>query len=473
MKTIFSIAALIILAAGSVSAQNFNFDRIYQDAEKYTVAVDLVIEVSFGMQTTEAESRGIGAVVSSDGLVLFDGTSVNSDDPLSAMAGMQVSAEPKSIEITMMDGTKYPAEFIGVDRFTKIGFCRITASDNRKFDYVKFRGRGKFRLGEWLLIYYLLPDFVTPDLGADIGLVSANISAPEEFVLTVGFNSLQLTSIMYDTSGNAVGVLGNLENPALSGFDASRMMESFSQFDDFMPLLGLIDAERLNKLIENPPKQGKVDRGWLGIYLQALTSDIAEFWGITSPGGIIVNEVVKDSPADSAGIKTGDIIISLQGTPIEVNKEDNLPIFQKKISEMGAGVPIDFEILRRLDGQIDTLDIHVILAQAPISPAEAPDYENDDFELTVRDMVFADYSVLNLERSFKGVVVKEVEPGGWASVGGMFPGDIIQSIGGEKITSVIDAKTAFARLAQDKPEEAIFFIYRDSKTLFVNIKTDW
>jgi len=473
VKTLITTITLVLLIAGSLSAQNFDFDKIYNASEKYTVSVDLVIEVSFGTQTTEAKSRGIGSIVSEDGLVMFDGTSINSDDPFSTMAGMQISAEPNSIEITMMDGTKYSADFIGVDRFTKMGFCKIITDDNRKFDFVKFQKRNKFIVGEWLALYYLLPDFVNPGLGADVGLISANIKEPEDFVLTVGFNSMQLTSVLYDSTGRAVGVLGNLENPAMSGFDTGRMMESFSQMDDYMPLLGIIDADKLNKLIENPPKKGKIDRGWLGIYLQALTPDIAEFWGIKSPGGIIVNEVVKDSPADSAGIKTGDIIVSLQGTPIEVDKEDNLPIFQKKISDMGAGAQIEFEILRRLNGRIDTLQTEVTLARAPISPAEAPEYEDTNFEITVRNMVFADYSVMNLEHDFKGVVVKEVESGGWASVGGIYPGDIIQSIGGEKIESVDDAKMVFEKLAEDKPEEVVFFVYRDSKTLFVNIKTEW
>ncbi|RKX30416.1 MAG: hypothetical protein DRP46_05470 [Candidatus Zixiibacteriota bacterium] len=462
-----------LLSVGSLSAQNFDFDKIYSRASEYTVAVNLVIEVSFGTQTTDAKNRGIGSIVSADGLVMFDGTPIDSEDPFSIMSGMQISAEPKSIEVVMMDGTKYTAEFIGIDRFTKIGFCRIITEDGKKFPYVQFKKRKSYKIGEWLALFTLLPEYVSPQMGVDIGLVSANIMEPEEFVLTAGFNELEITSILYDTLGTPVGVLGDLENPALSGFDASRMMDSFSQMEDFMPLLGVIGAEKLNKLIKDPPKRGKVDRGWLGIYLQALTPDIAEFWNVDSEGGIIVNEVVKDSPADSAGIITGDILVELEGHPIEVNKEENLPVFQKKISEMGAGAAVALTVIRRQEKGIDTLDINVTLAQAPISPAEAPEYEDINFEIKVRDMVFADYNIFNLDSDLKGVVVKEVEPGGWGAVGGILPGDIIQSIDGVKTETVDDARAALESMDETKPEEVVFFVWRDSKTLFINIKTDW
>ncbi len=469
-----AITMIFLLTVTPAYGQNFDLEKIRDIAATYSVSVNILIEVSFGTQTTEAKSRGIGTVVSSDGLVIFDATAINSDDPFSIMSGMQVTADPKEIEVVAMDGTKYYAEFIGIDRFTKIGFCKIIVEDDTKFKYVKFKKRDKFKIGEWLALFTLLPEYVQPPLGADIGLISAMLREPEEFMLTVGFNDLEIGSVLYDSTGTPVGVLGNLDNPALSGFDASRMMESFSNIDELLPLLGLIDADRLNKLIKAPPKKGKPDRGWLGVYLQALTTDIAEFWGMDARGGIIINDVVKDSPADMAGIKTGDVIIALSNRPIEVDKEENLPIFQKQISELGAGASVDLSLIRRDSGKIDTLDVTVMLADAPLSPAEAPEYEDEYFEMKLRDMVFADYNIYNLKPDkFKGVVVKEIEPGGWSAVGSIMPGDIIQSIGGTKIESIEDAKVALKKASSEKPDEVIFFVWRDNKTLFINIKTDW
>ena len=101
---ITAILTALMTIAGTVPAQDFNVDAITQKALAYTVAVELELEVSFGIQTTEAKSRGIGTVVSPDGLVVFDGAEIDSDDPFSQLSGMQINAEPKSIEITFTDG---------------------------------------------------------------------------------------------------------------------------------------------------------------------------------------------------------------------------------------------------------------------------------------------------------------------------------------------------------------------------------
>ncbi|MFH2034795.1 MAG: PDZ domain-containing protein [Candidatus Zixiibacteriota bacterium] len=474
MKKLILFFLILVLISSNSFGQNFNMNQLLDKTNKYTVSVNLVIEISFGTQTTEAESRGIGTIVSPEGLIIFDGTPINSDDPYAIMSGMQVSAEPKEIEIVMMDGTKYQAEFIGLDRFTRIGFCKISDAGNKRFEYIKFVQREKFRLGEWLALFSLLPEYVSPPLSADIGMISATIDEPDKFVLTVGFNELEMTSVLYDSSGTPVGVLGLMENPALSGMNSSRMYDSFSQIEDFVPLLGVINADQLNALIADPPKKGKPNRGWMGIYLQALTPDIAEFWNIKTTGGIIINEVVKDSPADKAGLKTGDVIIKLFDKDIVVNKEENLPIFQKKISDLGAGANVDFTILRRGEQKIDSLAISFLLNQAPLSPAEAEEFEDDNFEMKLREMVFADYSINNLsQQNFKGVVVKEVEPGGLFSINSIQPGDIIQKIDGKKIETLDEAKTTFAVIEEKKPKEVVIFVWRSNKTMFVNIKTDW
>ena len=81
-------------------------------------------------------------------------------------------------------------------------------------------------------------------------------------------------------------------------------------------------------------------------------------------------------------------------------------------TDLGAGASPDFTILRRKNGSIDTLDITAVLGRAPLAPSEAPDYEDEYFELKIRDMVFFDYNIFNLDRgTFKGVVIKEIEDG--------------------------------------------------------------
>ncbi len=468
----FWLVFLSLFLTGVVSAYDFDYKKISSKASQYTVVVEIEAEVSFGTQSTEMKNRGIGAIVSTDGLIIFDGAPIYSDDPFSIMAGMQLNIDPKKIEITLMDERTYQAEFLGIDQLTKLGFCRIISESDEKFEFLELDGRSDFKIGEMLTTYLLLPKYITPSLATDIGMISAMVDEPEHFILTVGFNELEVASVLYDSLGRAVGILVRLSDQGQSEIGSGA--ESFSNIEDFLPLLGIGDVDKIQKLIADPPKKGEITRGWLGIHLQALTADLAEFWNLNIGGGIIVNDVVADSPADIAGMKTGDIIVKLNGHSIDVDSEETLPIFRRKILELAAGANVDFEIFRRQNGGIDTLEITAVLTKTPLSPAEAPDFEDTNFEFKVRNMVFADYTFYNLDQNkFEGVVVKEVESGGWASVGGINPGDVIQSIGGAKVANIDDARALLEKLANDKPEEVIFFVWRDNKTLFINIKTDW
>jgi serine protease Do len=470
-KYILALAGVLI--AIKSWGLSFDFSKLDNKAREYTVAVNMTVEISLGMQSTETQDRIIGTVVSKDGLVIFDGTALDGESPFSMMSGMQIDTKPKSVEIVMMDGTKYPADYIGTDRYTHIGFCKINSDKKKEFKFVDFKKRDNFRVGEWLAVYLLMPEYIEPSLAADVGMVASLIKIPEDFALTVGFNDLEMTSVLYDSLGSPVGVLGELSGQG-PGFESGQMMQSMSQSQQTLPLLGVIPPDKLEKLFANPPKKGEINRGWLGIYMQVLTSDLADYWGLNAKGGIIINEVAKDSPADSAGLKTGDIMIKIDGKEIGLNKEENMPIFQRQIAELGAGAKANFEILRRQDGKIDTLNLQAVLAAAPLSPSEAPQYKDTNFDLTLRNMVFADYNINNLDRrQFKGVVVKELESGGWAAVGEIMPGDIIQAIDGKKVTSVDDAKEVFSKIAEKKPKEVVFFIWRDNKTSFANIKTEW
>lgn len=474
------ILRVIIIALGIVTtflwrtgaAQSFDFAKLQQAVGKYTVIIDMKLEISFGVHTNEQEDRLMGTIVSPDGLVLFNGGSLSSDDAYSSYAGFSVKTTPISIEVTTLDGRRFEGEYVGVDRFTRIGFLRLLGTGENEFKPISFRPEKKFDVGSWLSLYTLLPEFVHPPLAADIGMISTIVKSPEYFPLTVGFNSLQITSVLFNEALEPVGVLGMLDDPSASGLDGGGMMESFTQFD--MPLLGVVTGDRLAKLIADPPQKGKIDRGWLGITLQALTEDIAAFWNLENSSGIIVNDVVKSSPAAQAGLEVGDIIYEVNGQPVEVDKEEKIPVFQRFISELGPGTAIEFSVLRVGDIGVDTLQLLATLQSAPIAATDAPEYESEALEFKVRDMVFDDYLFHNLDsETFHGVVVSELKQGGLADLEGLTIGDIIQRVGSASVKSVEEIEPVLKEIEKKKPNEVIFFVWRNNKTLFVNVKTHW
>jgi len=131
-------------------------------------------------------------------------------------------------------------------------------------------------------------------------------------------------------------------------------------------------------------------------------------------------------------------------------------------------------VMRTANGIPDSVTLSVTLQKAPISPSDALDFEDKSLELTVRDLVFADYMVNNLDsQDFKGVVVSELTPGGPAAIAGLSLGDVIQRIGPTEIKAVADAETALNKVSADHPKEVIFFIWRQNQTMFVNVKPNW
>lgn len=473
-KVVIPLALAVVLVLPSAArSQNFDFVRLNEVVKPYTVIVKLKVELSFGMQTNEQEQRLLGTIVTEDGLLLFDGALLATEHQFSSMAGMTVKATATSIEVTTMGGKKYKADFVGVDRFTKLAFARISDAGSTRFTPVKFVPGQQFRIGSWVSLFMLLPEFVNPPVSSDIGMISALVDTPEKFPLTVGFSNLQMASVIFDERLVPVGVLGALLDPSSANTDAGGMIESLNQFD--IPLLGVVTAERLQKLITTPPKKGEPDRSWLGINLQALTKDLAGFLNAKpGGGGIIVNGITKDSPADKAGIKKDDIIFEMNGQPINVDMDEKLPIFQRRIAEMTPGTSVEFSLLRSHDQAVDTLKVVATLESAPMTAGNSPFFESKDLEFKVRNIVFSDYISNNLDvGSIKGVVVSELKQGGLADVGGLDMGDIVQRIGNNTVTNIDDVKAAMASIQTDKPREVIFFIWRDNKTMFVNVKTDW
>lgn len=465
--------AVMFCLTGASRAQSFDFSKLEPTVRDYSVIIEMKLEVSFGIHVNEQVDRYLGTVVSEDGLVIFNGIALGSDQALSSYSGLTVKTTPGTIDITTMDGRKYTGEFVGVDRYTKIGFLRIIDAEGEKFTTVKFKSQQDFTIGSWVGLYMLLPEFVQPPLAADIGMISSIVKSPEYFPLIVGFNALQTTSVLFNENLEPVGVLGALNDPTSAMVDGSGMLESFEQYG--MPLLGVITGGRLEKLIADPPQKGKLDRGWLGITLQALTSDMSQFWGLDVPGGIIVNEIVRNSPADLAGLQVGDIIYEVDDQPVEVDKEDKVAVFQRSISDLGPGTAVKLAVLRRqANDVVDTLSLLATLQEAPLTATDAAEYENKALEFKVRDMVFGDYLYYHLDsESFRGVVVSELTQGGLADVEGLTIGDIIQRINNQPVSSIDDARTIMEELEIQKPGEIIFFVWRDNKTLFVNIKTDW
>ena len=463
-------AAFLIVPWATVSADDVTSVQqqpLYDKIERMLVTVEYKAEMTFMGQSDDIEGRVLGLSVKPRGTIIFDGSSlgVGTHFGSDAMGAPRVD-KPKSLRITDYRGNTCDAEFIGVDQFSSIAFCRLPDSATANLDVADF-SKVDLSLGEAVFIFWLLPKEYKPRFQMAQTVITGIISEPETYYLTGELNADFVMAPVVTPGGDLIGVVTPISRDEDRG-------GPFDMGNAFGPPVGFMPVDKMERLLAKPPAPGEFKRGWMGISLQALDPEVAEFWNVTVPGGIIVSDVIPMSPAEKAGLTRGDFIVAVDSKPIEVKDDASLTVFQKAISDLGEGGRMNLTVLRPRDTGVDTLALTVALGETPVSANDAPRYDDKNFDLTLRELVFADYNSRDLDQDeIKGMVVDKLESGGWAAVDGVGPGDIIMKINGRDVASVNDCRDVFAGIEKERKREAVFLIWRDNKTQFINVKTHW
>lgn len=463
----FSLLSLPVIAGSQKDGSEIDHQKIYDAVNAVLVTVEYKAEMTFMGRSDDIEGRVAGLSVKPQGTIIFDGTSLGAGSHFGVnVYGAPRVEKPKSLKVTDYQGNTYEAEFIGVDQFSSIAFCRLPDSTRSAIQPAEFKG-SDLKLGEEIFMFWMLPKGFEPRFQMATTIITNILSKPEKYYLTGELTPDFIMTPVVTFSGEMAGIITTIMR------NGSRSTP-FDAGEAFGTPVGIMPIGRFEELLAKPPAPDEFKRGWMGIALQALDPDIAAFWGIDVPGGIIVSDVIPHSPAEKSGLKPGDFIVKFDDKPIEIKDDADLPVFQKAISDLGAAGQMKLTVVRPGDSQVDTLIVTAILGDMPVSPSDAPRFEDKNFDITLRDLVFADYNARNLDPDeFKGVVIDKQEPGGWAAVGGIRAGDIVMKINDRKVESVEDCKAILTKIETEKKREAIFMVWRYNKTKFINAKTHW
>jgi S1-C subfamily serine protease len=401
------VALTVLIVFGMASAASAGARKIYERYSASVVAVTYYVETHFMRQVREVEGREVGVVVSDD-LVMLNGIVIMSSS---------TGARPHTFRVHFQDGVRVPATYVGRDEFANVAFLRLEHDLPENAKPLEFDPRARIQVGDEVYVLGLLPANLHPMVRIASGYVVAHVQKPKPFLVTDLSPDEALGGPVFSSSGKVLGVLSEMgtAGPAFAaGFGGQEQ-----------GYYGIIlTSPTLQPLIDDPPRQGQVRRAWLGITLQALTPDMADYWELSARSGIIVNSVIPGSPAHAAGLEEGDLVIGINGGPIPVSQEDHVPIFVEQVGSSGVGSALQLDVIR--DGV--PVRLEVALAAAPKSRLDAEQYHSPEFELTVRELVFSDYRAFDLDPEFVGVLVSRVEDGGWSGVGGLPPGDIIPRV---------------------------------------------
>jgi serine protease Do len=208
---------------------------------------------------------------------------------------------------------------------------------------------------------------------------------------------------------------------------------------------------------------------WSSLATQVITADLAEPLGLKDKHGVRVAEVYQGQAGERAGFKIGDIIIAVDGSPLEVSQPEDDGVFDLLIRRKSIGDEVKFDILR--GGKPQTIAMKL---ETPMDGAEKSAAHTDaDFEFSARDLTYPDRNLHQLPAALHGVIITKVENGGWASLGGLRPDDIVLEVDGESIGSISELKPILAKIRKDKPRRTVFLIRRGIHSRFCEIEPDY
>jgi serine protease Do len=395
--------ALVSCSAAARAPQTSLEERIVEVAEKVKPSV-VHIEAIVKFNDSRNMVTGSGLIVSSDGRILTNEHVVDKAEKVT----VSVPGQKK----------RFPARIVGADRQTDIALLRIDPAT--PLPAARFGSADSVRVGQWVLA---IGNPYGLDGTVSLGIVSAkgrNLEIPDLL------NEFIQTDAMIDR-GSSGGPLVDLEGRVIgiNSRGQGRGIGFTIPVDTAREVMAQLEA-------------GGIERGYLGISIQPLDRDLADYLGIPDVTGVVVNSVVPDSPAQRAGLRAGDVITRFGDAPIEAEKEEDLTTFQRLVAarEPGDGTPA----LVVRDGEPREVQL-TIGTQPKIDPAE----EETELGFHVQEITE------NLARSHRlettaGAFVTYVARGSPAREAGMRVGDVIERIEDQPVEDLEDFRRAMVRV---------------------------
>lgn len=359
-----------------------------------------------------------------------------------------VIADADQVTVTFSDGTEREATIIGEDERTDLAVLKVKA--DKPLPALKFADSDKVRVGD-----------VAVAVGNPFGLggtVTAGIVSARSRDIGSGpyDDYLQLDASI--NSGNSGGPTFNLAGDVI-GINTAI----FTPNGGSVGIGFAIPSNLAKPVVDALKKDGKIDRGWMGVNLQGVTKELADGLGLAKEEGALIAAIEPKSPADKAGLKPGDVVLSAGGKPVKETRD-----LARHVGSVSPGTKLDLTIWR--EGKERTLPVTV--AQAPGSPeqkvarADAQSEEGVDVAgLKLAGLSDQWRQRLRLEDDITGVVVLEVGD----DVQGVRPGDVIQSVNNSPVTQPAEVSTQVQAAAKAGRKNALVQVRRGGNTAFVTI----
>jgi S1-C subfamily serine protease len=422
-----------------VSIETDPFDRADPPAGRTPRSADLYLDLFRGDEERGiSPASGSGFIVQPDGLVVTN---------------YHVVADADRIFVTMRGGEPQPAEVVGLDPSTDIAVLRIAARE--PLPAVVWGQSDSVRVGDWAVA--IGNPFGKLEGTVTVGVVSAtgraNIDVEGGTPLLQDFLQTDASINLGNSGGPLVDVRGRV-------IGMNTAVSPAGQGIGFA-----IPVDLLRRTVAQIVESGRAIRGFVGIYPQELTADLAAGRGVVGLRGVLIGQVLVDTPASRAGLRVGDVI-----THIGERAMTGVASFRLAIAEAQIGVPVEFVVQRggRSVGHMVTLVERPGIVQAPPEERAQPADPGIALGIEAAELTAALRRDLELDASDAGVAIVSVRHGSAAARAGVEPGMVIHEVGDRPVRSVGEYLDAVER-AMRAERPVVLLVTRSGLTRFIAV----
>jgi len=381
--------------------------------------------------------QGSGVIVDSNGLIITNNHVVNKAD---------------DIRVILSDKREFKGKLIGTDTKTDVAIVKIEATG---LSTIPFADSDQLEVGEFVLAVgspFGLTQSVTMGIVSAVGRASMGIAEYEDFIQTdAAINPGNSGGALVNVRGELVGI-----NTAI-----------FSQSGGNMGIGFAVPSNLARSIMDQLVKSGKVVRGWLGVAIQELTPELASQFGLTETKGVLVSDVMDDSPAKKAGFERADVITEYDGKPM-----DSPTHLRNAVAQTPIGRKVPIKVIR--DKKPKTIDVTIVEQPKSLGQAGA----EDNGESTAPSGVLSDIDVRELNEelaarygikpSERGVVIVRVKPGSTAEEMQVREGDIVLEVNRKPVNSIKSYERAVSGLAKD--QAVLLLLKRKGQTIYLTLR---
>ena len=373
-----------------------------------------------GMPGNEQRQRSLGSgfIMDAEGFIITNNHVVEDAD---------------QIKVRLADEREFDARIIGRDPKTDLALIKI---DGKDLFPLRLGDSDRLEVGSWVLA-------VGSPFGLEQTVTAGIVSAKGRFIGAGPYDDFIQTDASINP-GNSGGPLLNM-NGEVIGINTAIVAQG--QGIGFA-----IPVNLARDIVAQLKDHGNVIRGWMGVGIQDLTPELAEYYGIKNQKGVLVTQVFPDNPADKAGIKPKDVIVAVDGKPVGTGRE---------LSSAVAGLAVGKKVPVRLIREGKELMVKVRIAERKDAEPTASEPGPDPADLGIRatDLTPETARRFGIDEGEKGALVTAIQPGSKAEQSGLRPGDVVK-----------EAAELKAQLGKAKTGDSVQLLVKRGSSGFVVVK---